>query len=218
MGLVTHPSAEATALLWVERSAPVLRGLTHRFGNGLHALSLVSDGQDEGLDAEDVALLRNELLGFERLTEQYRALVLALEEEPSAGRLEDALTVALGLRAAHVAVRDSALVPELDANAPALLVPPTALAQALLILVLGDTADGDERPEVRVEGSEDGVRVELRGAHLNGPDEDGAAAVAWLLRKVRPAPQLSWLQEEGTTVARLSLPSLRASRRASASA
>jgi hypothetical protein len=215
---VTQPSAEATALLWVERSAPVLRGLTHRFGNGLHALSLVSGGQDEGLAAEDVTLLRNELLGFERLTEQYRALVLALEEEPSAGRIEDALALALELRAAHVAVRDGGLVPQLDADAPAVLVPPTALAQALLILVLGDTADGDERPQVLVQGSEEGVQVEFRAAHLTGPDEAGAAAVAWLLRKVRPAAQLVWANEDGKTVARLSLPSLRASRRASASA
>lgn len=214
---MTQPSAEATALLWVVRSAPVLRGLTHRFGNGLHALSLVSGGQDEGLAAEDVLLLRDELVGFERLTEQYRALVLALEEEPSAGRVEDALTLALELRGAHVAVRDSALTPQVSAEPPAVLVPPTALAQALLILVLGDTPDADQRPEVEVRGIAEGVQVELRGAHLNGPDEEGAAAVAWLLRAVRPLPEVLWRTEEGQTVARLSLPSLRASRRAAAS-
>jgi hypothetical protein len=213
---MTHPAAAATALLWVTRTAPVLRGLTHRFGNGLHALSLVSGGQDEGLAAEDVLLLRDELVGFERLTEQYRALVLALEEEPSAGRVEDALAVALGLRGAHVAVRDAELTPTVDADAPAVLAPPTALAQALLILLLGDTPDADAQPQVELRGTDEGVQLEVRGAHLNGEDADATAAVGFLLRDVRPAATLAWTEEAGVSLVRLSLPSLRASRRAAA--
>ncbi len=209
-------AAAATALVWATRSAPVLRGLTHRFGNGLHALSLVSDGQDDGLAAEDVRLLRDELAGFERLTEQYRALVLALEEEPSAGRVEDALTVAIGLRAVHAAVRDTALATSIDAAAPAVLVPPTALAQALLLLILGDSPDAVEQPRVTLRGTEDGIQLEVRGAHRDGADADVSVAVNWLLRRVSPAAVLAWEREAGEVVARLSLPSLRASRRASA--
>lgn len=212
---VTNFAAE-TALVWVRRSAPVQRGLTHRFGNGLHALSLVSDGQDDGLAAEDVRLLRDELAGFERLTEQYRALVLALEEEPSAGRVEDALAVALGLRAVHAAVRDAALAPTVDASAPAVLAPPTALAQSLLLLILGDAPDAEEQPRVSLRGTEDGVELEVRGAFLGGEDAEATLAINYLLRKVSPAALLSWDAEAGETVARLSLPSLRASRRATA--
>jgi len=210
---VTNFAAE-TALIWARRSAPVLRGLTHRFGNGLHALSLVSAGQDDGLAAEDVRLLRDELAGFERLTEQYRSLVLALEEEPSAGRVEDALAVALGLRAVHAAVRESALAPVVDASAPAVLAPPTALAQSLLLLILGDAPDAEDQPRVDLRGTEVGVELEVRGAYPGGEDAEMALAISYLLRKVSPAAALTWENEAGETVARLSLPSLRASRRA----
>lgn len=205
--------AGRTALLWTNRSGPVLRGLTHRFGNGLHALSLVSGGHDETLGAEDAALLRDELLGFERLTEQYRALVLALEEEPAAGQLEDALAVAIGLRGAHVAVRDGNLVPTVASVPPAVLAPLTALAQALLLLLLGDTPDADRLPQVTVSGDATVASVAVRGAFRIGPDPDAEAAVHYLLRAVRPAATLTWDDTDGVWTATLSLPSLRASRR-----
>lgn len=209
-------AAAEAAHTWVQRSAPVLRGLTHRFGNGLHALSLVSGEQPDGLEAEDVQLIRDELRGFEALTEQYRALVLALEEEPAACRLEDSLTVALALRAAHVEVRDADVLPDIAADIPAVLAPPTALAQALLLLLLGEHPDGAAAPTVRVHGSAEAAVLEIAGAHDAGEDVAAFAAARWLLRAVEPAVALSWSREGATARVRLSLPSLKASRRASA--
>jgi len=213
-----HAASQACALLWVTRSAGVLRGLTHRFSNGLHALSLMGvDGRDD-LAPEDAVLIRAELDQFEVLTEQYRTLVLALEEETSAGRVEDALTLALALRGAHVAVRDAEVTPVVVGEPPAVLAAPTALAQAILLLVLGDAPDQGETPLLRLSGDETAAVLEIRASQYAHADVSLDAGVHWLLRATQPAVALVRTTDADGPVVRLTLPSLRASRRASQSA
>jgi hypothetical protein len=225
MGELTAPSApngpdevaaQACAYLWVTRTASVVRGLTHRFGNGLHALSLLGGDGHDGLAAEDAVLIREELDQFEVLTNQYRALILALEEEPAAGRVEDAITLALALRGAHVEVRDPDLPLVIEGEPPAILAAPTALAQAMLLLLLGDAPDALEQPTLRLSGNEGAAVIELRATQMTREDPALDAGVRWLLRATQPAVTLDRTHDAEGPVLRLTLPSLRASRRATA--
>jgi hypothetical protein len=207
-------AAQACAHLWVTRTAGVARGLTHRFGNGLHALSLIGGDGHDGLAAEDAVIIREELDQFEVLTEQYRALILSLEEEPAAGRVEDAVALAVALRGAHVEVRDAALPVVIDGEPPAVLAAPLALAQALLLLLLGERPEEPEQPTLRLSGDDGAAVVELRAPQVAREDAALDAGVRWLLRATQPAVTLDRTRDAVGPVVRLTLPSLRASRRA----
>ncbi|MHB1297448.1 MAG: hypothetical protein ACYC0B_02870, partial [Gemmatimonadaceae bacterium] len=144
-------------------------------------------------------------------------------ETPAAGLMLDSLREALELRALHVDSRSREVAVNVDGSPPAVLAAPTALTQALLLVLVAltchESAGGDAMPVADLEGTADASSVRVCAAG-GAPDADVALAMeaaAWLLRETRPAPTISRRVTPEWTAVTISLPSLDSSRRAESS-
>lgn len=212
--------AARVAQTWTRWSAGLLRGLTHALGNRLHSLGMLQSGSEAGepLTEELLGFLSEEIAGCDAVAEGYRTLVFGQEEETVACRLPDLVPTAVALRAAHVDVRDPSCPVEIVGDPPAVLIPPRAGTQAILLLLLAAEQGNDVEfaAGVAVTGDGDEVQVTV-AARRDAPAGlvDGALeAATWLLRESRPPARVA-RQTDATGVRLvLSLPSLAASRRA----
>lgn len=207
-----------TAHTWTTRTAGVLRGISHGFGNRLHALELFQHALEPGeVVPEDLAgAARDELDGFAALVEHNRLLAFAPDEDAQACRVVELLPAAVAMRALHVDV----FVPEcevlIEGDPPAIFAPPRALTQALLLLLLESQPGSAEPPSVSVRGVPDGVEVLVLHGAAEDDDDAAAAAVRWMLRGVHPAVTLERAAVGASAAYRLALPSLAAARSAGA--
>ena len=218
------PGALAASYAWTRLSAGVLLGVTHVLGNRLHSLGFLSSvpAPGEALDAESSKQAEHEIDVCDGLTMRYRQLVLCGHETPVPALMLDSLTEALALRALHADSRGDVAV-NVNGHSPAVLVAPTALTQALLLVMVAMTcheaARADEVPMVDIEGTADSCTVRMCAAG-GVPDGDVALAMdaaAWLLRGTRPAPTISRRTTSEWTAVTISLPSLDSSRRTESS-
>jgi hypothetical protein len=177
----------------------------------LHALEMLRSGTEPGetLSTELLGFLQAELVACEVLTESYGAIGFAGQEERMACRIVEVLPESVRLRAAHVDVAESECAVAIAGDPPAILAPPRALMQALLLLLLEDVPGRGAVPDVDVRGTAEFVQVAIRGGAAHDPAETALVAVRWLLRDVVPAVTCV---RDGTAVV-LTLPSLAASRR-----
>lgn len=219
------PGALAASYAWTRLSAGVLLGVTHVLGNRLHSLGFLRSvpAPGEALDEESSKQVEREIDVCDGLTMRYRQLVLCGHETPVPALMLDSLTEALVLRALHADSRSRDVAVNVNGHSPAVLVAPTALTQALLLVMVAltchEAARADEVPMVDIEGTADSCTVRICAAG-GVPDGDVALAMdaaAWLLRDTRPAPTISRRSTSEWTAVTISLPSLDSSRRAESS-
>jgi hypothetical protein len=199
------------------RTAGIVRGVSHAAGNRLHALELYQHALEPGEPVPDdlAGGARAELDGFATLVERNRALAFLPDEMQQAWRVVEALPVAVGLRGLHVDVFTADCEIAVEGDPPAVLVPPRAFAQALLLLLLESPAGSGPAPAIAVRGEGESVHVVITHGAARDADDAAEAAVRWFLRQV--APPIALTREstaEGAPCYRLIVPSLAASRAA----
>lgn len=209
-------AAWRAAHTWTTRTAGIVRGISHAFGNRLHALELFQHALEPGEVVPDelAEAARAELDGFAALVDRNRSLAFLGDEEPQASRVVEILPAAVALRALHVDVFTPDCEVAIDGDPPAILVPPRALTQALVLLLLSARPDATPAPSVSVRGIPNGVELIILNGAAVDEDDAAEAAVRWLLRAMRPAISLERAQVGQAAAYCLILPSLAASRAA----
>jgi hypothetical protein len=169
---------EAAVLQWVRERDAVLRGLTHALSNRVGTVAAVAGmlAPGEPVSGPVAGALRDESARLEEVLALYRLLPLDAGAEPEPLFLPDLIPAVVELHSHNGAYRDQPVAVEGAPDAPPVLVPHSAFAQALLVLLAaGAEAGGAAR--LRWDGAAGGDRVALT-VDAASP---AVGAVAWLL-------------------------------------
>lgn len=193
---------------WLRLTSGVLRGLTHAFGNRVHAfeMTLSAMAPGEQLTEEMVTLLGAESAACAELVRLYRFMNLAIDADAEACRVPDLVPDAVVLWGHHMANDGKSWSVSVHGEPPAVLAPPSALTQGLLMLLLAHTATDDASGTpltLQVRGDDGWLVAEFSSAAISAPVPASIAAVQWLLRAAHATVSQSVSGDRATTELRL---------------
>lgn len=162
--------------MWQRTAEVVLRGLNHSLSNRLTVLAgLAAEATTTAPDGKELGL---HVEGLVQLLHLYRALPLTATAAPEAVRVQDVMSDAVLLFAAHLEMRDVACSVHDDAVAPPVLFDRAALIQALLLLLTTAAQQLDEG--ARGQGLVLRLHGEADWVHVSAETRTPVPAVCWV--------------------------------------
>jgi hypothetical protein len=179
---------------WIAVQHGQIRGLTHAFGDCMHALEMLTGSlvADSALTPDVIGSLNADSARGAELVRLLRLIPFADHGASEACTIGDAVRDCVRLFELHADARDAECPVQIDDDVPAVLAPPAALIQALLAVLTealpAHGADSPARVAIHARGDADAAHVEISwpAGTADAADrtrrDDSFVVARWLLR------------------------------------